>query len=75
MPRFVALPRNDWRFRCALSPQATFINLLRSKLKKGQPLKEAFKDQELLKAAAVEAKKAMKSMAYIEASSQNSNNQ
>lgn len=52
--------------RCRLSPQATLINILRSKLQ-GRPLVEAFRDPEMMREAAAEAKKAIKQMAFLEA--------
>lgn len=52
--------------KCRLSPQATMINILRSKLN-GRPLAEAFKNVALLKEAADEAKATMKQMALLEA--------
>jgi len=51
--------------RNRLSPQATLINVLRSKLK-GRPLVEAFRDPEMMREAAVEAKTVMKQMALLE---------
>eukprot|EP00933_Yihiella_yeosuensis_P006529 TRINITY_DN11124_c0_g1_i1.p1 TRINITY_DN11124_c0_g1~~TRINITY_DN11124_c0_g1_i1.p1 ORF type:complete len:342 (-),score=69.62 TRINITY_DN11124_c0_g1_i1:222-1247(-) len=52
--------------RCRLSPQATLINVLRSKLK-GRPIVEAFKDPEMMKEAAADAKLALKKMAFLDA--------
>jgi len=52
--------------RNRLSPQATLINLLRSKLN-GQTMAQAFKDPELLREATLEAKAALKKMAFIDA--------
>ncbi|CAK0840446.1 unnamed protein product, partial [Prorocentrum cordatum] len=52
--------------KCRLSPQATLINILRSKLP-GRPLSEALGDAKLLAEAAVEARQALKQMAFLEA--------
>eukprot|EP00930_Biecheleria_cincta_P038308 TRINITY_DN2632_c0_g1_i1.p1 TRINITY_DN2632_c0_g1~~TRINITY_DN2632_c0_g1_i1.p1 ORF type:complete len:334 (-),score=65.81 TRINITY_DN2632_c0_g1_i1:25-972(-) len=60
------------RWRCMdlrrnrLSPQATFINVLRSKLQ-GRPMAEAFRDPEMLREATEEARAALKQMAFLEA--------
>ncbi|CAK8994685.1 unnamed protein product [Durusdinium trenchii] len=53
--------------RCRLSPQATFINMLRSKLPPGAPLRDAFQQPELLQEAGEEAKQALRKMAFIDA--------
>lgn len=53
------------RRKCRLSPQATLINVLRSKLK-GKPLSEAFKNPEMLREAAQETKASLKRMAFQE---------
>jgi len=53
--------------RCRLSPQATFINMLRSKLPLGAPLKDAFQQPQLLQEASQEAKDALRRMAFIDA--------
>lgn len=52
--------------RCRLSPQATLINILRSKLK-GRPISAAFKDPQMMAEAAKETRQAMKQMAFLEA--------
>merc|ERR1712232_1475910 len=52
--------------RCRLSPQATLINILRSKLK-GRPISQAFKDPQMMAEAAKETRAAMKQMAFLEA--------
>jgi len=52
--------------RVGLSPQATLINILRSKLK-GQPISVAFKDPAMMAEAAKETREAMKQMAFLEA--------
>mmetsp|Transcript_97721 Transcript_97721/g.203911 ORF Transcript_97721/g.203911 Transcript_97721/m.203911 type:complete len:383 (-) Transcript_97721:46-1194(-) len=51
--------------QCRLSPQATLINILRSKLN-GQPLSHAFKDTELLQQSMKETREAMRRMAFQE---------
>lgn len=52
--------------KCRLSPQATLINVLRSKLQ-GRPMAEAFKDPALMQEAVLEARTALKQMAFLEA--------
>jgi len=52
--------------KCALSPQAMLINILRSKLN-GRPLREGFRDPELLREASVETKAAIRKMQIVEA--------
>jgi SAM-dependent methyltransferase len=52
--------------KCALSPQAMLINILRSKLN-GRSLREGFKDPQLLREATVETKFALKQMQFLEA--------
>lgn len=51
--------------KCRLSPQATFINMLRSMLG-DRPLADAFKDPELLTKAITETKKTLKQMAFLD---------
>ncbi|CAK8994637.1 unnamed protein product [Durusdinium trenchii] len=46
---------------------ATFINMLRSKLPPGAPLRDAFQQPELLQEAGEEAKQALRKMAFIDA--------
>mmetsp|Transcript_66857 Transcript_66857/g.157526 ORF Transcript_66857/g.157526 Transcript_66857/m.157526 type:complete len:314 (+) Transcript_66857:84-1025(+) len=53
--------------RCRLSPQATLINILRSKLPPSGKLADAFNDPKLLQQATLEAKAALKRMAFIDA--------
>ncbi|CAE7329870.1 unnamed protein product [Symbiodinium sp. CCMP2456] len=67
-----ALGKNaTWRClelrRCRLSPQATLINVLRSKLPPKGKLVDAFRDPQLLQQASSEAKAALKRMAFIDA--------
>ncbi|CAE8590636.1 unnamed protein product [Polarella glacialis] len=63
-------PRQRWRClemrRCRLSPQATLINVLRSKLQ-GRPLIEALRDPEILRQATIETKNALKRMQFLDA--------
>ena len=65
------VPVPAWRClelrRCRLSPQATLINVLRSKLPPAGKLVDAFRDPELLQQASAEAKAALKRMAFIDA--------
>lgn len=51
---------------CRLSPQATVINILRSKLG-GRPISEALRDAALLQEATEEARDALRKMAFLEA--------
>lgn len=70
MPLMRAAVGDGWKClelrRNRLSPQATLINILRSKLN-GQSMAQAFKDPELLREATLEAKAALKKMAFLDA--------